>query len=153
MAAVTYVAENLVWQNVKSALTDANPATQAAFAGLKTWLSQQFGNPDLKFYAFGDINTGIDPDFDGPYQIYAVYGKKQSASGTDAWLKVQDNTTQILSLPFLVASEEAFAIYPLGLDIANAAGFLLESHTTSTGTSDSTATHGPTGFIIFGATK
>ena len=132
---------------------NANPGTQQAFAALKAWLSEQFGNPDLYFYAFGDINTGIDPDLDGPYQVYAVWGKKQADSGTDAWLKLRDNTTDILSVPFLVASEESFAIFPRGLDVANAAGFMLESHTTSTGSTDSTATHGPTGFVLFGATK
>ena len=153
MAAVTYENANLVWQKVKSSLANASPGSQAAFAGLKTWLSEQFGNPDLYFHPFADLSTGSDPDLDGPYQIYGVWGKKQAASGTDAWLKVQDSTTQVLSLPFLVASEESFAIFPLGLDIADAAGFLLESHTTSAGSTDSTATHGPTGFVIFGATK
>lgn len=152
MAAVTYSTSNAVWQEVKSALMNANPASQMAFAGLKTWLAQQFGNPDLYFYAFGDINTAIDPDLDGPYQIYAVWGKKQ-ATATDAFLKVRDNATDQIVLPFLIASEEAFAIFPRGHDIADAAGFKLESHTTSAGSTDSTAGDGATGFIIFGAVK
>jgi hypothetical protein len=152
MAAVTYVDSNDVWIYVKAALANASPASQAAFAGLKSWLSQQFGVTQLYFYGFGDIDTGLDPDLDGAYQIYGVWGKKQ-ATATDAYLKVRDNTADRISLPFLVASEESFAIFPKGLDIANAAGFLLESHTTSTGTTDSTAGDGPTGFVIFGATK
>ena len=152
MAAVTYESANLAWQKVASSMGDGNPCAKAAFKALKYWLSEQFAVTDLRFEGFGDINTGIDPDLDGPYQIYAVWGKKQ-ATATDAWLKVQDSTTVVLSLPFLVSGEESFAIFPLGLDIANAAGYLLESHTTSAGTTDSTAGDGPTGFVLFGASK
>ncbi len=153
MAAVTYQESQLVWSKVKNALANANPATKAAFKGLQDFLANQFGVKTLKLYQFGDLSTGVDPDFDGPYQVYGVWGIKQHASDTDAWLKLRDNSTDILSLPFLVVDEESFAIFPKGLDIANAAGFKLESHTDSTGSTDSTATHGPVGFVLFGETK
>ena len=152
MAAITYESANLVWQKVNSSMGDGNPCAKAAFKALKYWLSEQFNVTDLRYEGFADIDTGIDPNLDGPYQIYAVWGKKQ-ATATDAWLKVRDNATDVVSLPFLISGEESFAIFPLGLDIADAAGVLLESHTTSAGSTDSTAGDGPTGFLLIGAAK
>jgi hypothetical protein len=147
---------NLVWQKAKNALMNANPATQMAFAGLKTFLSQQKNNPDLEFYAFSEVQaddadgTGI---VDAGNQLYAVFVKKED-EGTDAYFKIFDNATvdttttqQRIVLPIFIAKEETFQIYPDGFPFAN--GCTVTQHTTSEGTTDSST--GGDGFLIVGA--
>jgi hypothetical protein len=151
---------NKVWQRVKIALADANPATQMAFAGLKTWLAQQKGNPQLQFVPFLSTSVddagGHDLGIDAACRVYAFWGKK-AATATDVYLYIFDDATNDAgagtdgraNLVFLEASKEAFAIYPSGIPIVD--GVVVKAYTDFDGTTDSTDTDCPNGFVILGA--
>ena len=147
---------NLVWQKVKIALTNAHPAAQLAFAGLKTWLAQQKGNPQLEFYAFSEVQCD-DADgtgrVDAAHKIYGVYVKKEN-EGTDNYFKIFDNATvdttttdQRIAIPLFLANQTAFEIYPDGFPMA--VGATVTQHTTSEGSTD--GSNGGDGFLIVGA--
>lgn len=150
---------NLAWQRVKIALMNANPAAQRAFQGLKEWLAQQKGNPQLQFVPF--VNTSIDDangedlGIDEACKVYGFYAKKTNTT-EDAYIALFDDATndatagdQRTTLPLLAASEEAFSIHPQGL--AMAAGIVAKSYTTAAGTTDTTAGSAADGFVLVGA--
>lgn len=147
---------NLVWQKVKIALMNAHPAVQAQFKGLKEYLAQQVGNPQLQFVPFSEAQcddadgTGV---VDAACKIYAVYVKKVSAA-TDNYFKIYDSATvdttageQIIAIPLLGTEEVATQMHPLGL--AMAAGVTVTQHTTSIGVTD--GSDGGDGFVLIGA--
>ena len=114
----------LVWKKVKNALANSNPATQAAFKGLKEYLSTQGRNPDLQFVAYSELEaddndgTGL---LDAACTIYAFYAKHESGSSTAATTKLFQSATvdtnaalQALSLDTAAANQETFQIYPTG---------------------------------------
>ena len=150
---------NLVWQKVKMALENAEPAAQFAFKGLKEWMAQQKGNPDLQFVPF--IATSIDDAggqvlADAACRVYGVYGKKR-ATATDVYLVLLDDVTDDaggatdarLSVAFLEASETFTGMYPDGLSMA--AGVVAKAYTDYDGVTDSTAADCPDGFVLVGA--
>lgn len=152
---------NLVWQKVKMALIDAEPAAQMAFAGLKTWLAQQKGNPQLQFEPIAgtsiDASGGQDHGIDAAHRIYGVYVKK-AATATDTFFVVFDDasndagaeTDARIQLALLAASETAFAIYPDGL--AMAAGLVSKGYSDGyTNATDANEADTPNGFYILGA--
>jgi hypothetical protein len=147
---------NLVWQKVKIALADANPAVHAAFAELKKYLAQQKRNPQLQFKAFSEAEadaSGGTVLLDAAHRLYAVAVKKD-ATATDNYLKVYDDATddttagdQIVALALLEASEWVIQIYPNGVPMGT--GAVVTAHTTSIGTTD--GSDSGNGFIIVGA--
>lgn len=154
--ALTLQSSHLVWQKVAKALANANPAAQKAFKGLKEYLATQGGNPNLEFYFFSEAQaddadgTGI---VDAASELFGVYIKKANAA-TDNWFKLYNNATvdttdgdAMVALPLLLANEEAFAIYPGGLDFS--VGITVTQHTTLIGTTD--GSDGGDGFLIVGA--
>ena len=147
---------NLVWQKVKIALADSNPAIQNQFAELKKYFAQQLRNPQLQFVPFTEVQaddadgTGI---VDAACKVYAFYAKKNS-SGTDAYVKLYDSATvdttageQLFAFPMLIASEQIAYFHVGGQAMAN--GVTITQHTTSIGTTD--ASEGADGFVIIGA--
>ena len=157
--ALTLEAGNKVWQKVKMALEDANPAAQTAFKGFKEWMAQQRSNPDLQFVAFAGASiddAGGAVLADAACKLYAWYGKK-TATATDAYLVLLDDATDDaggatdarVSAGFLVASEPQFGFYPFGLPMA--AGLVGKTYTDYDGVTDSTAGDSPNGFVIIGA--
>jgi hypothetical protein len=141
---------NLVRQRATAFLNaqGASSAARSMFKAFFETMVQSEGGYDMQFVGFADIDTGITTAANAACRVLAVYGKKQSASDTDAWLKIRDNATDTISLPYAEASEEAMFFCPNGTPLATS--LKLESHTSSTGTTDSTATHGPMGFVIIG---
>lgn len=151
---------NLAWQKVNKYLANASPVTQAAFAGLKRYLAQQKGNPDLQVVPY--LNTSVDDagghdlGIDAACRVYAFWGKK-AATATDVYLYVFDDATNDagagtdgrMNLVFLEASAEAFALYPTGIPIVD--GVVIKAYTDFDGTTDSTDTDCPSGFVILGA--
>jgi hypothetical protein len=149
---------NLVRQKAKIALLNAHPVAQDAFEALQKYLASQGGNPDLQFIAI----DGTDADgasgtvsADAACQVYGFYGKKVDAA-EDAYFELFDDATNDatagdarVALPFLIAEEEAFAIFPQGLPMA--AGVVAKLYTTLAGTTDTTAGSGANGFVIIGA--
>jgi hypothetical protein len=148
---------NLVWQKVNVALANAEPAAQKAFAGLKQWLAQQKGNANLQFILIDDADvTGTDGvvSADAACRVYGVYVKKR-ATATDSFFKLFDDATndgtagdQRIVLALLEASETQVFIAPDGLSMGT--GIVSTSHTTSQGTTDSTAGDSGDGFLIIG---
>lgn len=151
---------NKVWQKVNMALANANPAVQAGFRGLKVWLAQQKRNPDLQLVPFlatsVDDAGGHDLGIDAACRVYAIFGKK-AATATDVYLYLFDDATNDngagtdgrANLVFLEASQEAFAIYPTGIPIVD--GVVIKAYTDFDGTTDSTDTDCPNGFVLLGA--
>ena len=161
--ALTLEVANKAWQRVKIALMNADPAVVRSFKELKAHLAQIKSNPDLQFVAFIDADiTGTDgvPIADAAAKMYAIYVKKDGTSGTgtatDAFVKAFDNATVDTTagdgrvvLPLLVAGRKQVWIDPDGLDMA--AGIVATSHTTYSGTTDSTAGDAGNGFVLLGA--
>lgn len=147
---------NKVWQKVNQALANANPAAVEAFKGLKAYLAQQAGNPQLQFLAFSEADADTADGkllADAACKVYGFYVKKVN-EGTDNTVKLFDDAVndttagdQTLSLPLDVANEEAFVIYPRGF--AHTAGVVVTQHTTIEGTTDGSS--GGNGFVIIGA--
>ena len=146
---------NSVRQRVKARLSSGVGAAEASATARKLFdvflesLQIDQVDQDLQFVNFGDIGSGLTTAVTSPCRVYAVYGKKQADSGTDAFLKVRNNATDVISIPFQEASKEAIFFSPTGVVLAT--DLKLESHTDSTGSTDSTATHGPQGFVIVGS--
>lgn len=155
--ALSLVDGNLAWQSVKIALMNANPAAQAAFGELKKYLAQQKGNPQLQFKAFTEANcdaAGGTAILDAAHTLYGVYVKKL-ASGTDNFFWVYDDATNDgtagdarVCLALLVASQEAFAVYPNGLAMGTGA-VVTQYATDALGASD--GSDGGDGFVLVGA--
>jgi hypothetical protein len=162
MAAFAFENANKVWGRVNIALVNASPATKKVFQALKLHLSTQKGNPDLQFLPF--INTSIDDAggqvlATGAARILAIWGVKP-ATATDVYLVAFDDATDDAGagtdgrvvLPFLesVAApnerEEEVFISPRGVVLA--AGLVMKAYTDFDGTTDSTDTDCPSGFVL-----
>lgn len=168
MAALATENANSAWQRVKIRLSalEATAAAQDILRILKQHLAQEKSNPNLQVIPFTDANLTTNLNaLDGALTFYALYAKKVgtiAASGafagtaTDAWVKLYDDATDDsttgdarFSLPLLVANDEALYVNPAGLPIVD--GIVLSAHTTSNGTTDSTAGDAGAGFIIVGS--
>lgn len=168
MAALATEAANLAWQRVKIRLSylEASADVQDRFRVLKQHLAQEGGNKNLQVITFTDANLTTNVNsLDGALTFYALYVKKVgtiSAAGafagtaTDAWVKLYDDATDDsttgdarFSLPLLVANDEATFMSAAGLPVVD--GIVLVAHTTSNGTTDSTAGDAGAGFIIVGS--
>lgn len=134
-----------------------NPAVFYALKSFFLYHSQK-GNADLQlvFLSDGDL-TGTDGvvAMDAACVLYVAFLRKRSTA-TDAYLKLYDNATddttaadERVTLATLEASEDLFMTFPQGLDMAT--GIVATSHTTSNGTTDSTAGDSGDGFLIIGA--
>ena len=164
---------NKVWQRVNdtlaggtAAVPGASPLAQKAFRDLKLWLATQKGNPDLRFTRITSellltANDGLGVGI-GVTKIYGIYLKKRITNGTDAFFQVIDEGTDaniyggaltasiVMALPFLLASDEAMYLNPVGLSIL--VGLRFASTTTAIGTTASTlAATSMDGFAITGA--
>ena len=156
MAAFAFEGANLTWQRVNEALANASPAAQYAFKDLKKWLATQKGNPKLGFYPF--VSTSVD-DADGQVlatgaaRIVGVYAKKADTAG-DVFLWLIDDvdndstlsTKGNIMLALLEAKEEAIYLNPTGISFG--LGLDVKAYTSPLGTTDSTDTDCPNGFVI-----
>lgn len=116
----------------------------------------QFKNAtQLLTYVISDLTVDINPG-DAACKLWMVYLKKQ-ATGTDAYFKVFDDTTDAtagnakLAMPLLIASEEQFWFSPSGLDLAT--GLCIGSYTAFIGANNvtpSTTGDGPNGIMFYG---
>lgn len=115
-------------------------------------------NNDLQYIPIADADiTGTDGVVaaDAACTLYVVYIKK-GTTATDAFFKLYDDATndgtagnERITLPLLEASESHILVFPQGIPFAT--GIVATSHTTSNGTTDSTAADAGDGFIIVGA--
>jgi hypothetical protein len=152
---------NQVWNRVNTVLEPNaggvasqghSPAAFGAFRELKRFLATQKGNPQLRFTAISaelllTTDDGQGVGF-GAATIYGMYLKKRVTNGTDVFIQILDDGTDvniyagaltgsILSVtPFLLASDEAWITFMPGLGIAN--GIRIASTTTAIGTTATT---------------
>lgn len=160
--AVSTQDSNLVWQSVKKALANANPAAVEAFQALKIYLATQKGNPDLQFIPFSDAllttATGYSPvgaacTFYGVY--FAKTGTSGTGTGTDSWLTIANDAsnvtdaTKFIALMTSVAGQQVFATYPHGL--AFGTDLTISGETSAQDGTESTAGDSGNGFVIIGA--
>jgi hypothetical protein len=160
--ALSLAAGNLVWQTVKQALTNKNPAIQGQFKALKEYLVSQVHNPDLQFIPFSDAQltqaTGYSP-IAVPCTLYAVYFIKNGTTGTgtatDSWLTIANDAsnvtdaTKFVALMTSVAGQQVAAVYPGGLIFGT--DITLSGETSAQDGTESTAGDSGSGFIIVGA--
>jgi len=155
------VVENaqLVWKKVANALANANPATQAAFQGLRRHLSTQGKNPDLQFIAFSEAQAIADHGTDmtaAACKVYGMYAKASRTTGTNsAFVTLHaaatgDATTTSIASGRIKATGQSFAyVWPTGL--ASETGLTICSATTVAGATESTTPDGADGFVVIGA--
>lgn len=166
MAAFALEGANQVWNRVNNYISPnsgsgiaASPLASYLFRDLKRWLATQKGNPQLGFYTFE--STSVDDAggqllATGVASVLAVYAKKQ-ATATDVFLwaidDVDDDSTLStkgnIMMAMLAASEESYYFNPAG--IAFGLGLVMKAYTTPLGTTDSTASDCPNGFVIVAA--
>ena len=155
--AVVLENSQLVWKKVKNALANANPAHQAAFKGLKEYLSTQGRNPDLQFISYSEVSTLTDLDVTAAAsKVYGWYGKAARTSGTTSSFvtlhaaATNDATTTSIASNRIKAAGQTFAnVWPTGL--ACETGLAISSATTVAGATASTTPDGADGFVIVGA--
>ena len=116
------------------------------------------GNADLQYITLDDADlTGTDGvvAMDAACVLYFAYLRKR-ATATDSYFKLYADATddataanERITMAILEASEDHIFFAPHGLDMAT--GIVATSHTTSSGTTDSTAGDSGDGFLIIGA--
>jgi hypothetical protein len=135
-----------------------NPAVSWILKAFFTYHSTNKDNADLELIYIDDADvTGTDGVVaaDAACVVYVLYVTKR-ATATDSYFKLFDDATddsaagdERYQTALLEASEPHIAVWPSGLTCAT--GVVLTSHTTSNGTTDSTAGDSGDGFIIIGA--
>ena len=159
---------NLVWQKVKVALqaggTTTTPAADsvavASFKALKEKLAGVGGNPDLQYVA---VDATLIDDASGtiladvPCKLYGIFLRKQ-ATAVDVFTAFIDDatddslaaaTTVVTVLPLTVSAQQSVAFFLGGLDMT--VGLVAKAYTEFDGTTDSSSSDTPNGFVIIGA--
>lgn len=160
--AITVTNSTQAWQLVKVALLNVDPGVVRLFKELKAHLAQIKGNPQLQFVPITDAGLTTSDGVivaDAACKLYAAYMKKDGTSGTgtntDAYFKLFDDAANDdtasegrLVLPMLTAARKSIYMDTDGLDFAN--GVVASSHTTYSGTTDTTAGDAGNGFALIG---
>lgn len=161
--AITLVAENLVWQTVRQALSGASPSVQLQLKALKTYLATQGKNIDLAYLVINGTtnssdgtNTASQVLADAACRVYAIYLKK---SGTTAcWFKGSDHATTATTDGTQVIAEhdanaaagnEILRTFVAGKSLAS--GLTVTMDTTATGSTLTLLANKFDGFAIIGA--
>lgn len=158
MALVTENA-NLVWQKVKMALMNGDPAIQNAFLDLKMYLATQRRNLDLQFVPYTaeqSIANGGTDLIGAAATVYAWYanGRRTSAT-TAAYLAVHAaatngaTTTTLVTSRFNLTGQKFASMFPSGL--ACETGVTISAADAVGGATESTAALSADGFLILGA--
>src|SRR3990167_3897112 len=150
--AISIESANLVRQ--KTRMYTKNPLIFYTLKAFFLYHSTNKSNADLQLILLDDADlTGTDGvvSADAACVLYVAYLKKR-ATATDSYLKLYDDATddstaanERITLPILEASEDHIAVFPSGVTFAT--GIVATSHTTSNGTTDSTAGDSGDGFL------
>ena len=157
--AVVLENSQLVWQKVKNALANANPADQAAFKGLKEYLSTQGRNPDLQYISFSEAqaiaNGGTDLTA-AACTLYGFYARASRTSGTtSAFVALHASgtngaTTTTIVTGRIKAVNHAF-VYTSVRGLPVETGLTISAATAVGGSTESTTPDGADGFVVIGA--
>lgn len=130
------------------------PKTQAVLKALFSYLAQHKGAPQLQFVSFAAL-AGTDVVIaDAACKVYAIFTKKPAASTVAALFKLTDHATtgsgtaETVKFPMYTNAEDCVVFFD-GLAMAN--GVTLLSHTTSDGTTATSAADRADGFVVVGA--
>jgi hypothetical protein len=156
--AVTYESAGRVRQRARE--YTKSPAIFFALKALFLYLATTKKNPDLAFLSFDSASiddAGGQVLADAATTVYAVYGKKRAAADTDSYLVLLDDATDDaggatdarVSIDFQSGEDEAFLLFPNGIDMAT--GVVAKAYTDYDGTTDSSAGDAPDGFVIVAA--
>jgi hypothetical protein len=148
-----------VWQKVKQALTNANPATQNAFRVLREYIATQGQNPQLQFVPFTAAQIVTNNGFaaaDVACTLYGVYANGARTTGTtSAFFAIHaaaDNsatTTTILTERFKATGQSFGAVFPSGMAVETA--LTVSCATAVGGATESSAADAANGFVLVGA--
>lgn len=140
------------WRKVGAAIHSMSPSVQLQMTALKSWLSQQLGNPDLQFVPFDRLSSTEVVIADAACKLYAIVARKITATAT--FTKATDSATASsdTAAEYVVkmAGAETFyaLLFPNGM--AMASGITMQGNTTADGGTGS-GTDGATGFVLLGA--
>lgn len=150
---------NLVWQKVKMALMNANPASQNAFLDLKMYLATQKKNPDLQFISYTAEQAIVDGGTDmvgAASTLYGWYANGRRTTGTtSAFLALHAaatsnaTTTTLVTARFKAIGQSFAALFPAGL--AAETGLTISAATAVGGATESATADAADGFVIVGA--
>lgn len=142
----------------KTRMYTRNPLVFKALQAFFSYHASNKGNANLQIVYLDDTDlTGTDGVVaaDAACTLYVAFLKKR-ATATDSYFKLYDDATndstagsERVTIATLEASEDHIAIFPSGMTMAT--GIVATSHTTSNGTTDSTAGDSGDGFLIIGA--
>ncbi len=153
--------ESAVKVRQKARLYTQHPAIFFTLKGFFHYWATNKDNADLQLVTYEGTDAeaagGDDTGIDAAHTVYVFYGKKPAAKTEDVYLYLFDDATNDAgagtdgraNLVFLGASDEAIAVYPMGLPMT--AGLVVKAYTDFDGTTDSTAGEAPNGFVIIGA--
>lgn len=162
MAAFALENANYVKQRVAIALKNAHPAIQAQFKGLIESLIQDKRLSQLQFLPFTGAESVAATGTvlaTGVGTLYGAYIKKNGTAGTGnataASIKFYDDATDdttaangLHAMRLLAANNQYALVNPTGTALA--LGLNITGHTTTSGTTDSAAGDGGSGFAIVG---
>jgi hypothetical protein len=161
MAGLVTENANLVWQKAAISLESlgAKKLYREQFRALKAYLSGEKNIKDLQFVAI--TSTSVDDAngqvvMDGPCRVYGVFLKK-AATATDTYLALlnddTDDASPITDVRIVIglqeSAEQAAAFHSAGMVMS--VGVVAKAYTEFDGTTDSTDTDCPNGFVILGA--
>lgn len=165
--AVSTQSANLVWQKVKNYLSaqnvstlGANPVSQAAFQGLRMYLSQAKKNFDLQFVPIDGVYSSSDGGNNssqiliaGALTLYGVYLYKKGSTetifkGTNHASTATTDGTQDIAIA-CTTTGDVFEIYPQGRALAT--GLTVTENTARTTSTLTLAANQMSGFVVIGA--
>ncbi len=116
--------------------------------------NDNYGNPQLQYVAFSALTDSDVVICGGACTLYAIYYKKPAASSTTAVLKIMNHATAVTqatpdyAIP-LLAADEGLLTWPQGQ--AFSTGITIQSNTSSTGGTGTSAADKPNGWFLIGA--
>lgn len=150
--AIAVVDPVLAWRRISTLLHSFSPSLQLQAQMLKSWLSQQLGNPDLQVVAFDRLSSSEVVIADAACKLYAIFAKKVTATATftkatDSATTSSDTAAEVV-LKMAGANTYYASLFLNGL--AMASGITMQGNTTADGGTGS-ALDGANGFVILGA--
>lgn len=134
-----------------------NADSQSLLRTFFSYWSQHKLNGDLQFVPVSGLSSADVVLANVPARLHVLFLRKPSASTTDAWAKISDNTTTAGTNPDLAVkligtgggNQEVCLVFPQGLKFGT--GITLGSHTANNGNTKSNSADAPVGFAIVGA--
>lgn len=151
--AISTQAAVLAWQRIANSTRNHRPFIWQQLQQLKTWLTQQGGNPNLQVVPFATLTDAETVIADAACKLYGLVLIKQGdatatfSKATDSATASSDASSELRFWSATAGDEQVF-VWPAGLPFAN--GITMQGNTTANGGTSSGA-NGCAGFAIIGA--